>query len=96
MIRQSIYISVAGFVKTYLRHSFGKHVFAVINDKLFKACEKNHKAHQTYDYLSNAHEGFIVFNPIASDMDEKFASRLFRQCIITVGSIELHFAAIIA
>ena len=38
-----------------------KHVFAVINDKLFKACEKNHKAHQTYDYLSNAHEGFIVF-----------------------------------
>ena len=38
-----------------------KHVFAVINDKLFKACEKNHKAYQTYDYLSNAHEGFIVF-----------------------------------
>ena len=95
MIRQSIYTIVAGFVKTYLRHSFGVSTFSLSSMIILRLVEKNHKAHQTYDYLSNAREGFIVFKPYCV-RDEKFASRLFRQCIITVGSIEPHFAAIIA
>ena len=56
MIRQSIYTIVAGFVKTYLRHSFGVSTFSLSSMISFLRLV-------TYDYLSNAHEGFIVFKP---------------------------------